>query len=138
MSALVCCTAFAGCGGGGDDGPTLYRVSGTVSHQGQPLKNIVLKFSPPDGTSFSSGMSDEQGKFTLQYTMNEAGAVAGENVVYVEYVPSTPEEESAAAKPGYVPPSPYKEVIEKYGSLKTSPYRVTIDKADDALEVRLD
>ncbi len=136
-AAFVCVLGFmSGCGG--NSGPTLHKVSGIVTHKGQPLSNITIKFAPVDGEVYSSATPDEQGRFTLQYTMHQPGVVAGENVVYVEYRPSTPEEESESAKPAFQPPAPYKEVIAKYGTKAKSSYKVTIDDSQDNLQVTLD
>jgi hypothetical protein len=134
---LALTAGFSGCGGG-ETGPILHAVSGVVTHAGQPLSKLVIKFTPVSGGSYSSATTDDQGKFTLQFNMNTAGAIAGENIVYAEYVPRTPEEESAAENPNFAPPAPYKDVIKKYGTKETSPYRVTIDGPKDNLEVKLD
>lgn len=135
--ALILAAGLSGCGGG-ELGPTLHSVSGVVTHNGQPLAKMGVKFSPVAGGSYSSATTDEQGKFTLQYNMNKAGAIAGENIVSAEYIPRTPEEESATAAPNFAPPAPFKDVIKKYGTKETSPYRVTIDGPKENLEVKLD
>ena len=136
--ALIVAIGLSGCGGGGEAGPALHAVSGVVTHNGQPLPKMAVKFSPVAGGSYSTATTDEQGKFTLQYNMNKSGAIAGENIVSAEYVPRTPEEESAASRPNFAPPAPYKEVIKKYGTKETSPYRVTIDGPKENLDVKLD
>jgi hypothetical protein len=134
---LALAVSCSGCGGG-EQGPKLHAVSGVVTHQGAPLGKLVIKFVPVAGGSFSSATTDDSGKFKLQYSADKAGAVAGENIVYAEYYPRTPEEESAASRPGFAPPAPFNEVIKKYGTKETSPFRVTIDGPKSDLEVKLD
>ena len=138
-AAVALVTSVSGCGGGGvDDAPSLHAVSGVVTHKGSPLSSLVVHFAPVDRDVYSTGATDEAGYFKLQYTMNDAGAVAGENIVYVTYQPSSPEEQGAAAQPNFKPPAPYDAVIAKYGDKATSPYKVTIDGDVDNLEVKLD
>lgn len=72
-----------GCGGG-DEGPTLYTVSGTVTKGDQPLKNVIVTFTPTDSTQFpSTGQTDDAGKFSLTGQKSE-GAVAGKHVVTIQ------------------------------------------------------
>lgn len=77
--------AFAlGC----SNSPPLTEVSGKVTMNGQPLKNVRVDFHPdPDqGTrgSGSSGTTDENGNFTLTYTAGgQRGAVIGHHRVIV-------------------------------------------------------
>jgi len=137
LIVLAFVSGIGGCGGG-EAGPALHPVSGVVTHNGTPLAKVMIKFMPVAGGTFSSAMTDDQGKFTLQYTMDKAGAIAGENVVYIEYMPRTPEEESQAGFPNFKPPAPYGDVVAKYGTKEASSYKVNIDGPKENLEVKLD
>ena len=85
---LVGCVAFVGCGG--TPGPTLYEVSGRLTKGGQPLSNVSVTFSPVDSSLPSSaGVTDNEGKFTLQTQTGESGAVAGSHKVILGVATST-------------------------------------------------
>jgi hypothetical protein len=71
---------LAGCGGGG--GPPLGTVSGFVSLDGEPLKEATVTFAPASGRP-SQGMTDGEGRFTLDYTPGRPGAVIGEHRVRI-------------------------------------------------------
>ena len=69
------------------DGPTVVPVSGKLTANGKPVKNVKVDFHPdPDngntGAS-SSGATDDEGNFTLNYSAvdNEPGAIIGHHRV---------------------------------------------------------
>ena len=65
---LFCLLPFVcGCGGGVADQPELAAVSGQVTLDGQPLPNVILTFKPVGEGRSSSGVSDEDGNYSLQY-----------------------------------------------------------------------
>jgi hypothetical protein len=78
---LVACltVALAGCGGG--DGPKLYPVSGTVTYNGEPLKEgqIVYRLTGASGRSYSGPITD--GTYKLE---SEPGPAAVEITAYRE------------------------------------------------------
>ena len=74
--------AFAVLIGCGDGRPTRVPVSGTVTIDGEPLKQGYLRFVPPNDRP-SSGEIDEQGRFTLTCFDEEDGAVLGTHKVAV-------------------------------------------------------
>jgi len=72
---------FLGCGGGAPaDQPDTAPVSGTVTLDGSPLPNVSVSFQPAEGRP-SSGVTDENGAYTLQYTADVSGAKIGEHTV---------------------------------------------------------
>lgn len=88
----------AGCGGSGTV-PTI-PVTGTVTHNGQPLDGVSVGFLPASGRP-ASAITDAQGKFTLSTFANGDGAVAGPHKVVIsesasepEPMPGTPEAEN--------------------------------------------
>ncbi len=126
--------------GCGPDGPELYEVSGTATHNGKPLADLEIRFFPVDGSRPSTGKLDENGKFTLTFSKNRQGAVGGEHVVSVEFQTTDPDLMMARdegrldlSQTGDLQP-----VLEKYGNSETSPYRVTISEDTDDLELKLD
>lgn len=72
-------TAIAGCCGGG---PTLGRVEGTVTLDGQPLPNAKVEFQPSNNSP-SYGTTDALGHYELMFAPEQFGAIPGEHVVRI-------------------------------------------------------
>ena len=70
---------IVGCSGGGQP---LAEVTGTVTLDGKPVENISVVFQPeaPDQAT-SRGTSNAEGKFSLMYNRDAAGAVPGKHKV---------------------------------------------------------
>ena len=79
--ALVAFGLAAGC----STGPTLAPVTGTVTMNGKPLRNVKVAFHPdPDKKTEglgSTGTTDDAGAFTLTYDDGRPGAVVGHHRV---------------------------------------------------------
>ncbi|QDS94914.1 hypothetical protein FF011L_36970 [Roseimaritima multifibrata] len=108
-----------------------YEVEGTVTHNGEPVPKVFLIFHPanPDIHPEAMAMSDEQGRYKMMVG-NSPGVPPGEHTVYAT--------DPAAVQGGSSSDDPdYKEVITKYGP-GTSTYKVTIDKDESELELKLD
>jgi hypothetical protein len=75
--SLSCCLMFIGTGcGGGSGGPKLYKVTGSVSYNGEPIKEgriVFRKSGSPSGQSYSAPIAD--GNYSLE---SEAGAMVVE------------------------------------------------------------
>lgn len=90
VAAVVASVAFVGCGG--DKGPVLYPVSGTVTVDGQPLEKAGVAFQPDESKGntlglFPAGTTDASGKYELM-TAAKNGAPAGHyKVVVIPYSP---------------------------------------------------
>jgi hypothetical protein len=82
LLALACLTLAAGCGG--EDGPNLGEVTGTVTLDGQPLVGATIDFRPidPELSSYD-GQTDEKGRYVLHATADRQGAEFGEYTVHV-------------------------------------------------------
>lgn len=93
-----------GCGGG--DGVDLVPVEGTVTLDGQPLPDAWVTFSPELGRP-SSGKTDSEGRYRLQYTPDARGAVPGKHHVtistFVEPDSDSSDSEKQAGKPERIP-----------------------------------
>jgi len=111
--ALAACFALvflSGC----SRGPKLVPVSGVVKVNGKPYPNAVVSFQPVGSKNAenpgrgSVGITDENGRFTLQYDGQKPGALVGQHRVriYTQMgggIPDTegdPEAASKAAKQG--------------------------------------
>lgn len=77
---LVLLTA-CGCSGGSTHPPTA-TVSGTVTLDGQPLENATLMFQPESGRP-STGVTDKEGRYTLEYMAGVPGATLGMHFVII-------------------------------------------------------
>jgi hypothetical protein len=76
----------AGCGGKG----SYAKVSGVVKLDGKPYPNAVVMFQPigdedhPYPGRGSSGITDDQGRFTLKTDQNVGGAIVGKHRVHIQ------------------------------------------------------
>ncbi|MEW4564827.1 carboxypeptidase regulatory-like domain-containing protein [Bremerella sp. JC770] len=95
---LLAVLALLGCSSGNNS--DLGQVEGRVSLDGKPLPNAQVQFQPTQGRP-SYGMTDSEGKFTLQYTGTAAGALIGSHTVLVTTAVSR---DDGSVAPELVPP----------------------------------
>ncbi len=125
---------FSGCGGGG---PTIVPVSGTLKYKGKPVTNARIDFVPENGRP-SSGVTDQNGHYELEYTHESKGAVVGKHKVSVVLRPSTAAEQEAAMMGKAVPLSKdMQEFFSKYAKDRTTK-EVTVDKNSKVIDLDLD
>jgi hypothetical protein len=86
QSLLVGAAFFLSCVGCGRvDGPQLATVSGTVTLDGKPVPQVNITFVPEtQGGSPSFGSTDANGKYTLLFSQDRAGAMLGKHRVEIE------------------------------------------------------
>ncbi|MBA2114739.1 carboxypeptidase-like regulatory domain-containing protein [Bremerella alba] len=111
--------SFVGCRGGGD--PGVVRVTGTVTMEGKPLPNATVLFVSGQGRP-SGALTDESGRYELNYTGHQKGARIGHNRVQITTAqgPSeTMEGEPVPAIPESIPA--------KYNSRSELEFTVTED-----------
>jgi hypothetical protein len=91
--------SLVGCGGNPAGYPATAPVTGTVTLDGVPLEGASITFSPARGRS-SSGTTDAEGKYELNYTGAIQGAMLGTHRVMIskwitdpDYVPTAEERE---------------------------------------------
>jgi hypothetical protein len=145
----VCFLSSPGCGG-----EKVVPVSGTVTHNGQPVAGLVVSFVPEAATKtgVSTGQTDDEGKYELTvFKTGKSGAVVGTHKVWVSrprepFVEPGDKEEmakvkkqmkqaaSAAAKR---PPTDLTEILKKYGNLDKSPLTVEV-KGGAPIDLKLD
>lgn len=81
--AVVGLFLLMGCAGGTDKKlPDLAPVTGVVTLDGKPLKDVVVVFEPKEKGSNSTGTTDENGKFELSYA-DKTGAAVGSHTVRI-------------------------------------------------------
>jgi len=80
---LVCSTLLiSGCGSAVDDAPETGTVTGVVTLDGAPLEEALVQFQPESGRT-SSGTTDSEGKYELDYTASLKGAKIGKHSVSI-------------------------------------------------------
>lgn len=95
VMAVVLYVPLVGCGG--TDGQNLGTVQGTVTLGGEPLPNAQVVFQPANGRP-STAITNDQGKYELQYTSAEPGALTGSHQVTITTAIDLPDETRAAEK----------------------------------------
>ena len=70
----------AGCG---PDRPRTHKVSGTVTLDGNPIAGASVMFIPESGGRPATGVTDEEGEFTLSTFESGDGALPGKHAVTV-------------------------------------------------------
>src|SRR5262245_60743840 len=79
--------------GGCNRGPGLVTASGRLTHKGQPVPSTLVTFWPKEeGKRASTGVTDDDGNFTLSYSRQEPGVLVGEHTVFLTYSVSMEEE----------------------------------------------
>jgi len=61
---------------------TISTVTGTVTYNGKPVPKASVTFYPKEGRP-SSGVTDESGKYELNYTADKKGALIGQHTVRI-------------------------------------------------------
>lgn len=81
LGALAISTCL-GCGGG--DHPPLGKVTGKVTMGGEPLAGLIVVFKPQSGRA-STGTTDAEGNYVLEYAYRVRGAKVGPGTVMLEW-----------------------------------------------------
>jgi hypothetical protein len=126
--ALVLLPVVSGCGG------PLVKVTGRLTYKGQPVPSTLVTFFPDNGSRRSTGLTDDNGHFTLRYSRTEWGVSRGQHAVFVRY------DVSAEEETGQIKPKASKElkaIIAKYGDPKTSGLHYEITQDGQYVEVEL-
>ncbi len=122
MKAVVLCgTSLAlllclGCGG--DKGPEIASVEGTITMDGKPLPNAAVLFLPENGRP-GGGRTDENGHYVLNFSGGRQGALLGKSKVRITTLSDPSEAEDGTPIPGQ------KETIpDEYNTQTTLTYEV--------------
>src|SRR5262245_45325735 len=78
-ATLMISLVAAGCSAGG---PEIVPIEGTVTHQGEPVLNLLIYFVSTEGRP-SWGLSDANGHFVLDYDAQHKGAKVGTHKIWV-------------------------------------------------------
>jgi hypothetical protein len=129
LLALILPLVAAGC-----DGQRFLKVTGHVTHKGQPVPNVQVRFIPDNGERPCNGMTDDEGKFALKYSTTQTGAPPGAYTVMLTYVPSNEEINQHIARVN----KEVKATIAKYGDPKTSGLHYELKDDGQNIEINLD
>jgi hypothetical protein len=80
LVTLLLLGSVTGCGG-----PKLVKVTGRLTHKGEPVPNTQVYFAPEDGGRRSHGLTNEKGEFNLKFSRTEVGVTPGKHNVYLQY-----------------------------------------------------
>ena len=146
LLVTVCFLSSSGCGGS----EKVVSVSGTVTHNGQPVPGLVVSFVPEAATQtgVSTGQTDDNGKYTLTVVKTgKSGAVVGTHKVWVSRPREPfvePDEKGEMKKPktkanaaSAKPHTELAEILKKYGNLDKSPLTVEV-KGGEPKDLKLD
>jgi hypothetical protein len=124
---LIAIVVTVGC----DSGPKIVKVAGIATYKSEPIPSLLIQFQPAHGRP-SWGITDENGRFELEYDAKHKGAVIGKHTVSAIYRARTPEEEMGGGKrhPAIKP------ITEKYGDTMNSPLKIDITEPVENLEVK--
>lgn len=135
-SALVTVmlASMVGCG---PDGPQVVKVSGTVTHAGKPVSGLLVNFSPERGRA-SSGITDKDGHYTLNYERGRPGAVVGRHKVWFKAQAANPKEEAELAQ-GVMKLRPeVLAILAKYGDEQSTPLAMDVKQDNQVIDLPVD
>ena len=88
------------------DRPSTFPVTGTVTHNGQPVDGATVAFQGAEGSPSAIGVTDADGKYTLTTFVSGDGAVAGDyQVKLFKYKVETAEAVPDESSDDYVAPA---------------------------------
>lgn len=131
--AVLVLSATAACG---PSGPVVVPVSGTVTHNGEPIGGMWITFTPAHGRP-SMGVSKPDGSFELTYSREQKGALVGAHTVSVMFRPSNMQEEMEMAR-GKKLHANQDEIAAKFGAGGTEPIEVEVSRKNRKFDLKLD
>jgi hypothetical protein len=124
---------LAGCSGG----PKICRVTGTVRYKGKAVPHLTVLFVPDEGRE-SIGTTDDEGNYKLMSGRTTEGAARGTHRVYFAYRPRTPQEEIDLHAGKITLPPDVTAVLDKYGSLASTPLKYEVTTDGQVIDIPLD
>lgn len=132
FSIMLGVTCLAGCGGA--EHP-LAQVKGTVTRDGKPMEHIMVHFLPNQGRP-SWGVTDAQGRYTMEYT-DRKGVEIAQHKVYVTFSPQDIQVKMDLEFGKYKVPPEIKEILKKYGDPETTPLTYDVQESQ-TIDLALD
>jgi len=85
LCAVLLVGVGVGCSGRNPNYPELAEVTGTLTVNGKPVKNVTVTFTPKEGGRASHGSTDADGNFYLKFGGSDKGAILGQHEVTFVY-----------------------------------------------------
>jgi hypothetical protein len=129
-AALLLVLGVVGCSGSG-----LVSATGKLTYKGQPVPSTLVIFMPEDGSRRSTGLTDDEGNFSLRFSRTETGVKPGRHTICLRY------EVSAEEETHQIPPKASKElrsVISRYGDPKTSTLHQEVTRGGQYFDIQLE
>jgi hypothetical protein len=134
VAGVLILPCLSGCNRGG---PEIVPIAGKVTHNGQPVPNVRIIFEPTEGR-ISWAISDDDGRFVLDYDPDYDGAKVGTHRVYVVDESATVDPTAALSGAKAKKRSPeLAAAIDKYSQDKST-LKVEVTKADRNFQLKLD
>jgi len=150
-AVLLLALGVVGCGGG-NTGPALYPVVGTVTYQGKPLAGARITFIPEKEVAIAIASTDSSGKFTMK-SGTDAGVASGPCKVTVALIDSSgsasalavdmkPEDMQKLAMEGKLQAALQAQekgslLPAKYGKSDSTPLTLEVKKGDNNFAIEL-
>jgi hypothetical protein len=103
LSVWVTCVTLMSAGCGGSSGPELVEVHGTVLLDGKPLSGASIRFVPElqgaEAVRPASGVTDDDGRYELEYSSSRSGALPGRYKVLITTARAPDEDEEGNPTP---------------------------------------
>jgi hypothetical protein len=119
---FLSCLALSGCS---KENMMVAPVSGTVTLDGAPLRAASVTFQPKGGGRPSFGVTNDQGHYVLEYSLDELGAKVGPCVVKITTQRGSDDSGS----------KPTKELVPK--RYLTTPLEVQVEPKSNTIDIAL-
>jgi hypothetical protein len=127
---LILFVAVSGCRG------PLVNAKGRLTYKGQPVPSTYVFFWPEEeGKRRSTGLTDDDGHFTLSYSRTEPGVLLGKHSVALRYYVS-PEEEQQQIQPKAS--AELKAIIAQFHDPKASRLQFEVTHNGQFIDVRIE
>lgn len=136
-SLILSVSLLTGCG---DSGPDMAPVTGVVTLDGAPVENAAVMFVPEAGGRPATGLTDAEGKFSLETLKPGDGALVGKHKVTVTGVKVTGIQATEDGLSGAVNPGEVREqwfVPQKYSTPDSSGLTQEVADGMPAVELKL-
>jgi hypothetical protein len=114
----------------------LVDASGKLTYKGKPVPSVLVMFQPEDGSRRSTGVTDDDGRFSLRFSRTQTGVKRGRHTIVLKYEVSAEEELGKKKSPLS---KELKAIIpSKYGDPKKSPLHREVTENGQFFDIDLE